>query len=298
MSLTPAQRITMIRESANLLNEWREIELVLPAFDVHMPGRAAAEPLADFVRRTLRDVSDETLSGVHQYLTSVDDTDPSAGPTPTGPWSKGGVRLFFSHLTAHKVLVQGVSEVLSKYGAEAFVAHEAIAPSAAWQEVIESALTTCDAMVAFLHPDFDNSRWCDQEVGWVLGRQRPILPLSFQQMPYGFLGKFQSKVLAPSTTAYPIATLILEWLVQQPQLQERAASGIARGFAESVSYDGARRGARLLEALPTLSSDDYGLIEKAAADNSQIRDAMIPTEHGASLPGPDWVRAYIEARLI
>src|SRR5690606_30030135 len=92
-------------------------------------------------------------------------------------------RAFLSHVHEERVFVGAVKEILTnRYGIDAFVAHDDIHPSKTWRSTIKTALDTCDFFVAFLHPKFHESQWCDQEVGWALSRGIPILPVH----PVGF----------------------------------------------------------------------------------------------------------------
>lgn len=44
-----------------------------------------------------------------------------------------------------------------------------------WQLQIEKALGTMQAFVALVHPEFNDSVWCQEEVGWALSRRGPSL---------------------------------------------------------------------------------------------------------------------------
>ena len=80
--------------------------------------------------------------------------------------------------------------MLETRGIHCFVAHIDIEPTREWQDEIESALETCDALAAYLTPDFVISRWCDQEVGFCVGRALPILPIRMGVDPHGFIAKY------------------------------------------------------------------------------------------------------------
>ena len=60
-----------------------------------------------------------------------------------------------------------------------------------WQDVIESALATCDALLTWLTPDFPASKWTDQEVGFAVSRSILVVPVRRGLNPYGFIGKYQ-----------------------------------------------------------------------------------------------------------
>ena len=57
---------------------------------------------------------------------------------------------------------------------------------------IETALATCDALVALLLENFHASNWTDQEIGFAMGRGVPVYSVRFGQDPYGFIGRFQT----------------------------------------------------------------------------------------------------------
>ena len=107
-------------------------------------------------------------------------------------WKYNYYRLFISHLTKDKIRASYIKEILLRYGIDCFVAHEDISPSKEWQTVIENALSSTDALCAILSPNFIKSQWCDQEVGFALGRRKLVIPISCGVIPYGFIGKWQA----------------------------------------------------------------------------------------------------------
>jgi hypothetical protein len=93
-------------------------------------------------------------------------------------------RLFLSHKAeakSHKAEakreVARLKKALRVLGVSAFVAHEDIDPTEAWQDVIEDALLTMDGFVAVMTKDFHDSEWTDQEVGFALARGVPTIAL-------------------------------------------------------------------------------------------------------------------------
>ena len=107
-------------------------------------------------------------------------------------WKYNYYRLFISHLTDDKVRAASLKSNLSRYGIDCFVAHENITPSKEWQVVIENALLSMDTLCAILTPNFIKSKWCDQEVGYALGRRKIVIPIDSGAIPYGFIGKWQA----------------------------------------------------------------------------------------------------------
>lgn len=107
-------------------------------------------------------------------------------------WKSGYFRLFISHLTVNKDSASNLKSCLMQYGIDCFVAHEDITPSKEWEQEIESALFTMDALCAIVVPEFKNSDWCDQEVGIALGQKKLVISINKGRVPYGFFGKYQA----------------------------------------------------------------------------------------------------------
>lgn len=288
VTLTPAQRITLINESATLLDKrhWAEIDLILEQHSMPVSEFGNWEDQRSYVIEMIKRAEDEDLRGLHAYLTGESD---HSAPGQS-PFSGGKVRVFMSHLAAHRDLVGQAGQRLSYYGIEAFVAHDSIEPSNEWQQVIEAALADCDAMVVFLHEGFRNSNWCDQEVGWALGRRRPLLPLSFDQQPYGFMGKYQSLRCA-GQSGWLIGDAVAKWLVKVPTLHSGLAESLSHAFRNSPSWDFTRSLVPLLEEVASFTEDQLARIEEAARDNVDVRDCNI---NGVS--GPDWTRTFVASR--
>lgn len=95
----------------------------------------------------VKNAEDAQLEELHRYLASESDHS-SPGKSP---FRDGQLRIFMSHLAEHRDFVGRAGSRLALYGVEPFVAHDAIEPSLEWQQVIEAALTDCDAMAVFLH---------------------------------------------------------------------------------------------------------------------------------------------------
>ena len=126
-------------------------------------------------------------------------------------WQPGHFRLFISHPSQIKVSVHKVKTELVKYQIAAFVAHDDIEPTKEWQAEIESALRTMDALTAFLTPDFVASKWCDQEVGVAVGRNKLVVPVQ----PSGILTAFSESIRglnAKGLTAPSVADALVQAL--------------------------------------------------------------------------------------
>jgi hypothetical protein len=108
-------------------------------------------------------------------------------------WKADHFRLFISHVSASHVAASDLATMLRDcYGVHGFVAHADIEPSTDWQNEIETSLGTMDALLAYLTPGFAASLWCNQEVGWALGRGSLALSVRLGEDPRGFAGRFQA----------------------------------------------------------------------------------------------------------
>jgi hypothetical protein len=285
--VTPAQRITAIKESAALLapQDWSEIDLILRQYGIPTTSEWQTDDRYGYVVQMIDAQSDEKLHAIHQYLVG------ESGDVPVGPqpWSQGKFKLFMSHLAVHESFVCMVKTCLNKYGVSSFVAHVSIEPSTEWQSVVESALRSCDAMAVFLHKDFHNSNWCDQEVGFALARRVPVLPIAIEINPYGFMGKLQAARCQPSDTPLQVADKMLKWLRRTPSAQTAMTEGLVTAFERSGYFSDTRLIFGLLQEMPIFTPIELQRLETAVKDNSQVRDAVL---------GPDTIPDLIHKLIV
>jgi hypothetical protein len=212
---------------------------------------------------------------------------------PFDVWPPGRIRLFFSHTSAHRALIGEIATALEYWPFACFVAHEEIEPSLAWQEVIESALATCDALVAFFTADFRESAWCDQEVGWALGRGLVTIPVGLYIDPHGFAGSIQAVPASLEDSAADIAERVASALTTAVfrqtspgagRLIDPLADAIVEKFCGSPSFALAQRRFEFLRRLPTaLWTPARRLqVEASSESNRAIREGV--TGSGESLP--------------
>jgi hypothetical protein len=86
-----------------------------------------------------------------------------------------------------------LKQQLALYGICGFVAHDSIKPTKEWISEIETALATCHALAAFLTPEFHESRFTDQEIGYCLSWGALIVPVKYGLDPYGFIERYQAQ---------------------------------------------------------------------------------------------------------
>ena len=287
MALTKGDRINLIMSIVNGLwgreasYTYDEVNLILRTYGV---GQLEEDGFGNFsVMDTVASASDAQLLEVGEFLGLTLPSRSAPVATATTVRSVEPMFVFASHLSAHRAFVGEIRQELGLFGIELFVAHDSISDDAAWHVEIERALDRADLGIVFLHQGFKQSDWCDQEVGWLLGRHVPVLPLNFGQTPYGPLGKTQANPVR-DTTARGVADGLLERIAKQADVADSFAASLVKGMANSPRFNvtdriwvhlrdltiDANLGAQLLEA--TKSNDQ---IHRAGCAEGPYRRLII-----------------------
>lgn len=221
----------------------------------------------------LASVSDDVLYKIAEELALEA---PARGSAPTREvtfWKAGHFRLFLSHLASFKVQTSHLQTALRKYAISSFVAHEDIEPTKEWQEEIEAALNTMDALVAILMPGFQESRWCDQEVGFAVGRDVLVVPLRKGLDPYGFIGKYQG-IQAQNKTIGEVAEAIFQTLVKSPKTKNKILMAISGAISNSNTPEEALEKVSIIKSLDNISTDLLGSLKQQVSDNSLLMESQ------------------------
>jgi len=156
------------------------------------------------------------------------------------------------------------------------VAHVSIPDDPPWQDEIPNGLNTAHAGVAFLHTGFKESDWCDQEVGWLLGRGVPVLGLMFDCGPYGPMGRFQASP-AGTLTPVQIADNLVTRLSAKPELQANLTSSFIQGLRTSPRFNVTNRIWMHLRGFTGVSAHLCGELLEAAKAHDQVHRAKCGT---------------------
>jgi hypothetical protein len=197
-------------------------------------------------------------------------------------WKPPYFRLFISHCTSLKVPVAALSDAFDALGITGFVAHEDIEPNRKWEQEIESALQTTEALLAIVSDDFCASHWCDQEVGYALGRGVPVIPVRFSAIPHGFIAKIQA-IPVPQGKLQAIAMPVAKLLLNTPLTAARMSNAAIAATAGAKSFANAKQSVALLDSFPTIDADQAAALMNAAERNGQVRDAFDVPEHIARI---------------
>jgi hypothetical protein len=273
--MNPGERITLIKRIAGTLSEqdYSDIRLTLGEFGVPYDDEFAGG-LYEMVLDAGRGASDEALLELHAYLHPDARTQT---PTSGGPWDPGAFRLFISHTHAHRQFAGALRTSLKRVGIDAFVAHDTIEPGSEWLDVIESALNTCDAAAALLTPDFRQSKWCDQEIGFCMARSVPIVVLRMPEDPHGFIGKYQGIQVGPSDSGSKISPRVFDLLAKHELTRSRMVRPVIQRYVRSGSYQNTRDVFPLLTAIPKAEWTDQMVedVLSAAKNNTQVEQAIL-----------------------
>lgn len=292
--MKPGERVRLIKESAESLaaRDFGEIQLVLGEFGFSTWDHDEATD-RDYCIQAIRRGDDDSVGRLHEYLMG-EDADPTAPVVTDHPWGDKPLRLFISHVHEDAHFVGDIKRVLAKhYGTDAFVAHDDIEPSKRWRDVIKAGLATCDALLALSHPRFHASQWCDQEVGWALGRNIPVIPIRRPDFDRantrdGFLEEHQDFTLGPAG-AWQVPTTVVPVLLSDARTHEKAFAAVVEAFVDSPNFNGTRWLWPLIEREPVIASEQLRRLEYAVQTNNQVYDAT----HEFT-PVPDLVKALVE----
>lgn len=254
---------------------WALIDLTLKQFDLPTTDQWNSSS-ESYVLGMVARAKDQTLLELAQHLGFTLDTVTSSHIEPAF-WRNGMFRLFISHLAVHKKWASGLQRALLRYGISAFVAHSDIEPTTKWQDEIETALSTCDALVALLHDKFHESKWTDQEIGFAMGRGVPVCAVRLGETPYGFIGRFQAFSgfnLEPAE----LALELFESYCRNKQTKRKMGEILVSLFEQSGSFAEAKARIGYLEELDSWEPSFAKRILSAADTNNQILGSFgVPT---------------------
>jgi hypothetical protein len=207
------------------------------------------------------------------------------------PWKPARFRLFCSHASDDHKFVGEVSAALEAFAIDGFVAHKDIKPQSEWESVIEYALGTADAMVAFVNDKFAASSYCNQEVGWGLGRGVVCTSIMMRSSPVGFAKRFQG--IPHLTDPGAQAKQIFEVLADHRKTSALIAGNLVAKLEESASWEEASAVGSLLPKCKRWSPQTLdGLAEavkrvKKVGEAWGVADAVEAVYSAAREPIPD-----------
>lgn len=271
MNLTKSQRVKVIQDIAVHLEaeEWTTIDLILKQFGLPYSDQWSGDKQS-YIVEMIGGAKDQELVELGQHFGMDFGAAGAAAAAPETPyWTEGKLRVFISHLTTERQQAADIQKALARLGMSGFVAHNDIHPTVEWQIEIETALSTCEMLVALIHPDFKASAWCDQEIGYALGRGVPVFAVRCGADPHGFVGRFQA-FNGNGKTPSQIATELFEAAIDHKKLQDRMADIVIDLFVNSGSFATAKDRIGYVERLKVWDKSYSGRLIKALKTNDQV----------------------------
>jgi hypothetical protein len=302
--MDPGERVDLIKGIADRIADGdafnkTEVDLIFEQFGF---GYASfgGDPRAYALEKATKG-TDEQIAELSSYLNPVEekrrpDNDPGGSEQEIvdslDPWQSSGFKLFVSHCTSHAEMAGKLRDFLDDRGINAFVAHESIEVTQEWEDVIRVGLKSCDAVLAILTPNFKESDWTEQELGFAVANQKLVVPLKYGQTPHGFITKYQALTIRNGDKYLDIARKIFEALARHERTRGRMAEVLVDRFVQSWSYDMVRERFPPLKLIPHDAWTE-GLASKlriASAENREIKDGQIDWR-----PAPDVVEELLAA---
>lgn len=101
--------------------------------------------------------------------------------------------VFISHSTHDQGLVISLASLISKYGIGVFVAEWYLSPGERLDNKVFDQINNSDCVVVLLTHKGIRSNWVQQEVGYALNSQKPLIPLVEKGIDQKDLGALQGK---------------------------------------------------------------------------------------------------------
>lgn len=269
--MTASERILLLKEISNELQKeqnWSIIDLTLKQFKIPTLDIFNGEKF-EYILQQIQFADDESLTDLAVHL-KIHSSKTESEIFPSF-WRDGYFNLFISHLASDKITAQELKNKLEGYSISGFVAHSDIEPTKEWQDEIELALRTCDALVALMIPSFHESKWTDQEIGLALGRDLLIMPVRMGLDPYGFIGKFQA---INFTGIDKLALDIFESLLKNKKTSKKINQAIIHKFENSDSFYSANGNINLVEKITFWDKNLVERLRSAVENNYQISSSF------------------------
>ena len=184
-------------------------------------------------------------------------------------WGPGPIRVFISHTSQYKNDAMTTKYALEALGIASFVAHNDIQPTKEWQTEIVLALSSMDLFIALLTEGFKESDWTDQEVGFALATEVPILPVDRGKVPYGFIGKYQAFKWS-GASASSVATETFKTALKSDELNSDAKDAFIAAVSGAKNFAKAEELSLILPYIESLTPQHAEGLLNAYNSNRQV----------------------------
>jgi len=179
--------------------------------------------------------------------------------------------IFLSHSHKNLEIANKLKEEIeSRFDLNVFVAHGDIEPSEEWISTIMAELDECDIFMPLLTNEFKASKWTDQETGIAISKEKIIIPIRVNLVPYGFIGKYQALPWDNENFDTNIKRII-QTLIKKNHF---TVDDLVKSFVNSRSWSDAALKADMLNSIDNISEVQINRIARAAIENNQIASSF------------------------
>lgn len=266
-------RVKLINQIALKLQEqmtYNEIDSYLPAFGINCKDfQPSTNSKRVYVQELLSSQKEESILQIADELEIDYNLNKNKSIELATFWEQGHFKLFISHLAKYKKQATNLKEGLKLYGISGFVAHVDIEPSKEWQNEIEKALHTMDALTAILMEGFKESNWCDQEIGFAVGKDVLIIPIKKELNPYGFIGKYQA-IQANNTTVQEVSKSVFNTIVKNSKTRNKMLTCLTNLISNSTHIETALKQLEILSEITDLPQELLEQMAKQIENNTVL----------------------------
>lgn len=197
------------------------------------------------------------------------------------------LRIFISYSHHDKRIAGAIKEAFNHYGMEAFLAHEDIQVGQEWRITILRNLKQFDVFISVLSKNFMGSEWTNQEVGFAICKETPIIPVSIDgTLPHGFLEMFQALTkfeYREYPKSYHSEEMVLDCkegvldiiniIATKEELKENLKDSLVKSIRNMRSYANAEKHMEILNSLKPFSKEQINEIINQSIQNNQVHNA-------------------------
>lgn len=186
-------------------------------------------------------------------------------------WGAGALRIFISHRDSDKLEAKNIQTQLEEFNIASFVAHEDIKVTEEWAKEILRALMTMDIFLCLITDDFFDSKWTNQEVGFALGKNIPVLPFKTNlNTPDGFISILQAGKYNKDSCAHDIIGLLTETKSIPSTVKDSIIESIIQSFHGVNSWSEAEKIAELFQYIEKITDAQAQQFIDIFNNNGQI----------------------------
>lgn len=183
-------------------------------------------------------------------------------------------RLFISHRSDARHIASEFKANLSYLCIDAFVAHDDIGDNEVWKSSLKDNLDLSHGFVALVTDGYEQSIWCQQEIGWATARKIQTMGVRFRDPvpPLGLLGERQ---LIRFSNYDEAAYRIKEVITSNSIGMEKWRLSVLAYLESAASWAQVRMYWKFVENFGKLSHLETESLRRAYEKNSYVSTASI-----------------------